>query len=240
MPYDSSGVFSRAANTTPTAGTTITVSMHEAEWNDLLTAMNNLPPKDVANVFTASQTIRSSDSGASVAHGLLIDRNSSTPAALDLMGRFGFTGRDSGGNTTTYATMDGAILDPTDTSEDGALFFGTMVGGSFTYVATIGPGYSSSNASDQGQGTISISGHYYSKVGLKTYINTAIPAGGTAGSGVMFSSTTNFGIFFGSGAPTLSAAQGSLYLRSDGSSSSTRMYVNSNGTTGWVAVITAS
>ncbi len=69
---------------------------------------------------------------------------------------------------------------------------------------------------------------------------TAIPAGGTAGAGIMVSSTANFGVFFGSGAPTLSAAQGSLYMRSDGSSTSTRMYVNTNGSTGWTAVTTAT
>lgn len=66
-----------------------------------------------------------------------------------------------------------------------------------------------------------------------------IPAGGTAGLGLMFSSTANFGIFFGSGAPTLAAAKGSLYMRSDGSSTSTRAYVNTNGSTTW-ANLTAS
>ena len=69
---------------------------------------------------------------------------------------------------------------------------------------------------------------------------TAISAGGTTGSGYKLSSTSNFGVFFGSGVPTLSAAKGSLYLRSDGSSTSTRMYVNTNGTTGWTAVTTAT
>ena len=68
----------------------------------------------------------------------------------------------------------------------------------------------------------------------------AIPAGGTAGSGFKFSTTANFGVFFGSGAPTLTAAKGSLYLRSDGSSTSTRLYVNSDGSTTWVAITTAA
>jgi hypothetical protein len=66
---------------------------------------------------------------------------------------------------------------------------------------------------------------------LYGYSGTAIPAGGTAGSGFKLSSTANFGIFFGSGVPTLSAAQGSIYLRSDGTP-----YVNTNGTTGWSLV----
>jgi len=68
------------------------------------------------------------------------------------------------------------------------------------------------------------------------YSGTAIPAGGTTGVGFRFSSTANFGTFFGSGAPTLSAAKGSLYLRSDGADNNTRVYVNTNGTTGWVAL----
>lgn len=69
---------------------------------------------------------------------------------------------------------------------------------------------------------------------------TAVPAGGTAGRGLRMSSTSNLGVFFGSGLPTLSAAQGSLYMRTDGSSTSTRLYVNTNGTTGWTNVTTAT
>jgi hypothetical protein len=54
------------------------------------------------------------------------------------------------------------------------------------------------------------------------------------------SSTAALGVYFGSGAPTVSAAQGSLYIRTDGSSTSTRAYINTNGTTGWTAVTTAT
>ena len=76
---------------------------------------------------------------------------------------------------------------------------------------------------------------------IPTFLNaTAIPAGGTTGAGVKVSTTSNFGVFFGSGAPTLSAAKGSLYLRSDGSTTNDRMYVNTNGTTTWTAVTTAA
>ena len=44
----------------------------------------------------------------------------------------------------------------------------------------------------------------------------------------------------GSGAPTFQAPQGSLYLRTDGSSTSTRAYINTDGNTTWTAVTTAS
>lgn len=56
---------------------------------------------------------------------------------------------------------------------------------------------------------------------------------GTGASGVA-------GIYFGSGAPTVSAPKGSLYLRTDGSSTSTRLYVNTNGSTTWTNVTTAA
>lgn len=72
------------------------------------------------------------------------------------------------------------------------------------------------------------------------YNGTAIPAGGTTGAGYKLSSTSNFGVFFGSGAPTLSAAKGSLYLRSDGSTTNDRAYINSDGSTTWTALTTAA
>lgn len=71
-------------------------------------------------------------------------------------------------------------------------------------------------------------------------IGSAIPAGGTAGFGYCATSTANFGVFFGSGAPTLSAAKGSLYLRSDGSGTNDRAYINTNGTTTWTALVTVA
>lgn len=66
----------------------------------------------------------------------------------------------------------------------------------------------------------------------------AIPAGGSTSIGLRATSTTNFGVFFGSGAPTLSAAKGSLYLRSDGTTTNDRMYVNTDGGTTWTNVVT--
>lgn len=75
---------------------------------------------------------------------------------------------------------------------------------------------------------------------ISAFNTTAVPVGGTGGAGYVFSSVANFGVFFGSGAPTLGAAKGSLYLRSDGSATNNRMYVNTDGATTWTAVITAA
>ena len=80
-----------------------------------------------------------------------------------------------------------------------------------------------------------------SAVGAATILSgTAVPAGGTAGAGYKFSSTANLGVFFGIGVPTLIAAQGSLYLRTDGGTTTNRMYINTDGATTWTAVITVS
>ena len=68
--------------------------------------------------------------------------------------------------------------------------------------------------------------------------NQAVVAGGAAA--FLATTTAGLGIYVGSGAPTVSAAQGSLYIRTDGSSTSTRLYVNTNGTTGWTNVTTAA
>jgi hypothetical protein len=67
---------------------------------------------------------------------------------------------------------------------------------------------------------------------------TALVAGG-ASAFLATNTAAGMGIYIGSGAPTIAAAKGSLYLRSDGSSTSTRLYV-SDGSTTWIAVTTAS
>lgn len=89
-------------------------------------------------------------------------------------------------------------------------------------------------------GTVTVGGacNVASHVQLRN--TTAIPAGGATGQGLQMFSATNFGVFGGSGAPSLSAAKGSLYLRSDGSGTNDRMYVNTDGGTTWTALVTVA
>jgi len=65
---------------------------------------------------------------------------------------------------------------------------------------------------------------------------TAPAAGGMAA--FLASSTANFGVYVGSGAPSVTAAQGSLYLRTDGTTTNDRLYVR--GSAAWIAVTTAT
>ncbi len=69
---------------------------------------------------------------------------------------------------------------------------------------------------------------------------STMPAGGNLDVAFKLTSGLHFGVFCGSGAPTLSAAKGSLYLRSDGTTTNNRAYVNTNGTTTWTALTTAA
>ena len=90
-----------------------------------------------------------------------------------------------------------------------------------------------------GNVTGSVTGATVAVTGNVTADSATAPVAGGAAS-FLATSTAGLGIYFGSGAPTVSAAQGSLYLRTDGSTTSTRAYVNSDGGTTWVAITTAS
>jgi hypothetical protein len=101
--------------------------------------------------------------------------------------------------------------------------------------------------SNGGNPTISVSAgalacpvNFVGAAAVFAYNGTATPAGGAIGTGFLFSSTPNYGVFFGSGAPTLTAAKGSLYLRSDGTTTNNRAYINTDGGTTWTALTTVA
>lgn len=142
----------------------------------------------------------------------------------DSLGTFIFDG-DDGANFVTGAVITARVSGTPGTNDmPSSLAFGTTQDGASTPTEwmTLGP-----------TGELRVSDFYMLP-------NTAVPAGGAAGRGLRMSSTANLGIYFGSGLPTLSAAQGSLYIRTDGSSTSTRFYVNTNGSTGWTNFTSAS
>jgi hypothetical protein len=108
--------------------------------------------------------------------------------------------------------------------------------GTVTVTSTLGPAMSVTSLAATGAVTaasVAATGN------VTADSNVALVAGG-ASAFIATNTANNMGIYVGSGAPTVSAAQGSLYLRSDGSSTSTRAYINTNGTTGWAAITTAS
>lgn len=177
----------------------------------------------------------------------------STGAALSFSSQPGFKlGRaplSGGQNTTGYFLFDvEAHVDEKDVS--GWKFVGQsayasaatkITGGNVVFVG--GDGASGSGGVANG-GNVTLDGGTGYGTGTKGSVivqsTTATPAGGSTVARLLFGTTAGFGIYYGSGAPTVSAAKGSLYLRSDGSTTNDRMYVNTNGTTTWTAVTTVA
>ena len=178
--------------------------------------------------------------GGNILTGGLISATSTITSAANITGGniltnglVSVTGNITGGNIIS-ANVNSTIFTGTTVSVAGNVTGGNLITGAAISAASV-------SASANITGGNVLSGAVVSAVGAATILSgTAVPAGGTAGAGYKFSSTANLGVFFGSGVPTLSAAQGSLYLRTDGSSTSTRMYINTNGATTWTAVTTAA
>lgn len=78
------------------------------------------------------------DPGAESGPGLVLFRNSASPAVDDIVGRIRFLGKDDLGNTEDYSEIKAVLSDVTDGSEDANLLFGVMVDGTMTTVATLG------------------------------------------------------------------------------------------------------
>ena len=158
----------------------------------------------------------------------------------DVLAQFTARGFSSGnlqfGNVSTGRVDIIAAENFTDTSRATKVQVYTTPTGAITPVAT-----ATFDSTGAFSATGNITGGNVLSTGTAAILSgTAVPAGGTAGAGYKFSSVANLGVFFGSGAPTLSAAQGSLYLRTDGTTTNNRMYVNTNGSTTWTAVTTAA
>jgi hypothetical protein len=89
-------------------------------------------------------------------------------------------------------------------------------------------------------GSQTITGSNSATGAVLAYSGTAVPAAGAGNVGVTFSATANLGLFCGTGAPTVSAAKGSLYVRTDATTTTTRLYINTDGGTTWTTFTTAA
>jgi hypothetical protein len=168
-------------------------------------------------------------------------------SGLDIIGGVNATGGLVGSNVNTsgFVTATGNVTGGNIRSTGLITAAGNILGGNIavtgnvSLTANVIAGNLTSGAQMIAVGNVT-GGNIATSGQVRAFSATAVPSGGTAGAGYVFSSAANFGVFFGSGAPTLIAAKGSLYLRSDGTTTNDRMYVNTNGSTAWTAVITAS
>ena len=88
---------------------------------------------------TDTLTLISTDADANVGPVLNLYRNSSSPADDDDAGRIHFTGNDSGGNATTYATIRTVITDVTDGTEDVQVLHQQVIAGTNVNTMRIKP-----------------------------------------------------------------------------------------------------
>lgn len=68
---------------------------------------------------------------------------------------------------------------------------------------------------------------------------TALPVAGSTAVGIQISSAANLGFYVGSGTPTFIAGTGSIYVNGGAATATSRLYINTNGSTTW-ATFTAS
>jgi len=89
-------------------------------------------------------------------------------------------------------------------------------------------------------GTSTLTGTVSTVGQLSVQTALAPPAAGLATAGILMSSTANLGFFFGTGAPTFSAAKGSIYVNTTATTTTTRLYINSSGSTTWTTFTAAA
>lgn len=104
----------------------------------------------------------SNTSGDALANPVLtLYRNSASPAAFDVLGKFSFLGQDTI-TSEEYASIQARIIDATAASEDGELRFLTVQNGVDTVVMQLRQGviFGAASGGDQGVGTINATAIY--------------------------------------------------------------------------------
>lgn len=219
-------------------GVTYTIKLTGTTDFTLIGAANS----NVGTVFTASGagagTGRATpNSDNSVAVGYLALSTSRTGNNNTGVGFRSLLNVTSGSNNSAYGLNTGLTL--TTGSQNTLVGATADTGAALSNTTALGYGATATADNQVKLGNASVT-EVTTAGKLQILSGTAVPAGGTAGAGLRFSSTANLGVFFGSGVPTLAAAQGSLYMRTDGSTTSTRAYINTDGGTTWTAITTAT
>ena len=75
--------------------------------------------------------------------------------------------------------------------------------------------------------------------GFTSFSGVGIGAGASTQFFAKASSTANLGIYYGTGDPSFSAAKGSVYVKTNATTTTTRLWINTDGGTTW-ASFTAS
>lgn len=152
------------------------------------------------NSVSTGLAITSTEAGAADWPAVVIDRQSGSPAASDVLGSIVMQGKNSGAVTKIYAALQAEIVDAGAASEDGKLAFRTMVAGTDATRGYVAQGLviGSPTGADKGVGTINASTLYFNGQSLAGKQILILPASafralsGVDGPGsTTFQTTTN-------------------------------------------------
>lgn len=149
----------------------------------------NVPLLNAANTWSANQAIilsgadfvvEDTDTGTDGAR-ITLFHNSASPAASDVIGIILANGKDSAGNTETYAQINQRAVSVTNTTEQGAFDFFTNTNGTIAYRLSLQLGLYTPSATggDKGADTINASAVYDDNTLLACYVFDAVLDGGT-------------------------------------------------------------
>lgn len=257
-------IYSRISVSSHAAGTTTITVVNDSGTLDaglsavsygLLTATNHAIP--VATIVLAGLTVSGltsgripliSTSGLITDSGTILYTDSATTKKINLVGS-GSTAA-SFDVQNTHATGLAAVF--ISTSGDGDAKLQATTGGTGDAYASLICGantwYAGVDNSDSDSYVIGLS-----TVGADNKVRIdgstgamtlqgglAAPTGGSASARLFLGNATGLGIYWGEDAPTVTAPKGSLYLRTNGSSGTTRAYINTDGGTTWTAINTVA
>lgn len=138
---------------------------------------STIPALSAANVWTATQTISSTDASASGGPVLKLYRDSASPATSDFIGEVKFAGENSAAAEKTYVQYVNQILDATSGSEDAQTIIQAMVAGSLTSQILAGNGVILGAATGGYLGTGTINATNYYKNGVAFAIQSEYDSG---------------------------------------------------------------
>lgn len=146
------------------------------------TSGDAVPVLNTINTWSATQVFATATPGGSPITLLLSDNgavqgvtnlwhNTASPAANDGIWTQYMLAQDSAANITVYASVDSAIVDPTNGSEDGQLSVATVQAGALArrFAVRAGLFMAGATGGDQGAGTINATGVYDDGVLLSCY-----------------------------------------------------------------------
>lgn len=218
----------------PTLTGTITAASATLSGNLTLSGLTSgrVPLVSTGGLVTSSGTYAYNDTGGATGRSLTVSGSGSGGVTIKAQA----TTAAAIGTLEAASTSGSAIV----SSSSGAGAVLTLSDGASTWCATTidGGDYLSFNQFGVSGAADKIAIHPDGHI--QAVADQAIVGAGFNAPVLTAGNADDIGIYACVGAPTFSAGKGSLALRTDGSTTNDRMYVNTNGSTGWTAVITAT